>query len=119
MEDELFQLWPTSILKKKFEKHASCKRDLLEFIKFYKKKYPSGRKANENKNLYESNYDITNFAQRNKSLYNLIKFIGEGFKIVAYDKDIKLISSLKKRKLPFFEKNLKKKFKKQKYLFYK
>jgi len=85
LEDELFQLWPTSILKKKFEKHASCKRDLLEFIKFYKKKYPSGRKANENKNLYESNYDITNFAQRNKSLYNLIKFIGEGFKIVAYN----------------------------------
>ncbi len=35
----------------------------------------------------------------------------KGFKIVAYDKDIKLISSLKKRKLPFFEKNLKKNLK--------
>lgn len=85
MENELFQLWPTFILKKTFKDHNIHKDNLLEFIKFYKNKYPSGREANENKDLYESNYDITNFANENKSLYNLIEFIGEGFKIVAYN----------------------------------
>ena len=85
MENELFKLWPTLILKKKFDNHNLYKDNLLEFIKFYKKKYPVGREASENKNLYESNYDITNFVQENKSLYNLIEFIGEGFKTVAYN----------------------------------
>ncbi len=85
MENELFKLWPTLILKKTFNDHKTHKSDLLEFIKFYKEKYPSGREASENKNLYESNYDITNFVQDNGSLYSLIEFIGEGFKAVAYN----------------------------------
>ncbi len=85
MENELFKLWPTLILKKTFKDHKTHKSDLLEFIKFYKEKYPLGREASENKDLYESNYDITDFVQENRSLYSLIEFIGEGFKTVAYN----------------------------------
>lgn len=85
MKDELHQLWPTYILKKTFKDHKVYKDELLEFIKSYKKKFPLGRDGSENKNLYESNYDIANYSKKNDSLHNLIKFIGEGFKIIAHN----------------------------------
>ena len=64
MENKILDLWPTSILKKTFDEHNNCKKDLISFIDNYKKDFPNGRSGNENKNLYESNYDIFSFADK-------------------------------------------------------
>ena len=83
MENEILDLWPTSILKKTFDEHNDCKKDLISFINNYKKDFPNGRSGNENKDLYESNYDIFSFAENFSSLSKLIKFTGNGFKQIA------------------------------------
>ena len=74
MENKILDLWPTSILKKTFDEHNNCKKDLISFIDNYKKDFPNGRSGNENKDLYESNYDIFSFANSNSSLLKLIEF---------------------------------------------
>ena len=82
-ENKILDLWPTSILKKTFDAHNDCKKDLISFINDDKKDFPNGRSGNENKDLYESNYDIFSFAGNYSSLLKLIEFTGEGFKQIA------------------------------------
>ena len=79
-DDKLFQLWPTTILRKRFPDHARIKPELLRFIKAYMEGDPEGRKANENRNLYESRYDILKrYAEESPALKALGGFLGRSF----------------------------------------
>ena len=84
MEERLHTFWSTNILHKEFKQHQKVRDDLLEFVKDYKNKVPNGREGSENSNLYESKYDVTSFVERYPCLKELINFIGDGFKEVAY-----------------------------------
>ena len=84
MEERLHTFWSTNILHKEFKQHQKVRDDLLEFVKDYKNKVPNGREGSENSNLYESNYDVTSYIERYPCLKELINFIGDGFKEVAY-----------------------------------
>jgi uncharacterized protein (TIGR02466 family) len=79
-DEKLFRLWPTFVLRKQFPDHDKIKPGLLDFIGSYMEEDPEGRKANENRNLYESKYDILRrFAEKNASLKALGIFLAQSF----------------------------------------
>jgi len=78
--DKLFRLWPTTILRKRFPDHDRIKPELMGFIKAYMEADPKGRTANENRDLYESRYDILKrHAGENPALKALGSFLGQAF----------------------------------------
>jgi len=79
-DDMLFRLWPTTILRKRFPDHERMKPDLLRFIKAYMESDPEGRQANENRDLYESRYDILKrHAETSPALMSLGTFLAQSF----------------------------------------
>lgn len=45
MDDELFALWPTHILRRKFPKHEEYREDLIRFVNDYMAENPVSRSA--------------------------------------------------------------------------
>ena len=83
-DDKLFKIWPTVILRKKFPDHDRIKPGLLEFVHSYMEANPEGRKANENRDLYESQYDILKeHSARDANVRALADFLGHSFVEVA------------------------------------
>jgi len=84
MDDELFKLWPTLILRRKFPKHEECREDLLRFVDEYMAENPLSRAAVENKNLYESEYGIIpSFYGKSAAIRELTDFLCDSFISVA------------------------------------
>lgn len=84
MEDKLHSLWATKILQKRYDNHQEIKENLLKFIEDYKLEFPKGRQGSENSNLYESNYDLFSYYDKNSYIKSLVNFIGDGFKQIAF-----------------------------------
>ena len=84
IDAKLIKIWPTIILRKNFSDHHAVKPGLIDFIDGYMKANPEGRKANENRQLYESAYDILQtHSARNREVRALADFIGQSFAEVA------------------------------------
>lgn len=80
MDDELFALWPTHILRRKFPKHEECRDDLRRFVDDYMAEHPVSRSAVENKNLYESEYGIVpSFFGKSPAIRELTGFLCDSF----------------------------------------
>jgi hypothetical protein len=58
MDEELIQLWPTLILKRRFPGHDEHKASLVDFVDGYMAANPASRTAPENRDLFESDYGI-------------------------------------------------------------
>lgn len=81
---KLIRIWPTIILRKQFPRHDESKPGLMDFVHSYMEAHPDGRKANENRDLYESRYDILKqYAGENSAIRALADFIGHSFAEVA------------------------------------
>jgi hypothetical protein len=81
---QLIKIWPTIILRKKFPDHDRVKPGLLEFVQGYMAAHPEGRRANENRDLYESQYDIfKEHARSDANVRALADFLGQSFVEVA------------------------------------
>ena len=80
MPDELQSLWPTYVLRKEFADHEKLKDALMSFVKKYMAENRNTREANENRGLYESQYDIfRKYCQENDALFQLANFLAQGF----------------------------------------
>ena len=79
-EKQVLRLWPTTLMRRRFPDHDSVKPALLSFVKAYMEDHPGGRRANENRGLYESGYDILKrFADDRPALKALDSFLKKGF----------------------------------------
>jgi hypothetical protein len=84
MDDELFKLWPTHILRRKFPKHEECKEDLIRFVAEYMAENSTSRAAVENANLYESEYGIIpQFYEKSSAIRELTEFLCDSFTEIA------------------------------------
>jgi hypothetical protein len=84
MDDYLFKLWPTHILRRKFPKHEECKEDLIRFVAEYMADNPTSRAAVENSNLYESEYGIIpQFHEKSSAIRELTEFLCDSFTEIA------------------------------------
>lgn len=84
MDDELFKLWPTHILRRKFPKHEECKEGLIRFVDEYMVENPTSRSAIENTNLYESEYGIIpKFHEKSAVIREPTEFMCDSFPEVA------------------------------------
>ncbi len=90
-DSTLFKIWPTVVLRKKFPDHDSAKPGLLKFVREYMEKDLEGRKANENRGLYESRDDIfkTHF-DSDGSIRSLANFLAQSIAEVAAEANMKL-----------------------------
>jgi len=79
-EKNILRLWPTTLMRKRFASHEAVKPALLAFINSYMETHPHGRRANENRGLYESGYDILRrFADSEPAIKTLKAFLSEAF----------------------------------------
>ncbi len=79
-EKQILRLWPTTLMRRRFPDHETVKPALLSFVKTYMAEHPGGRRANENRGLYESGYDILGrFAQSDPAIGALNDFLRKAF----------------------------------------
>ena len=78
-KNNLYQFWPIVIGKFYNKEHNLIKKELIDFLKNYKKKNPKGNKQlNDenyvgNHNLYQSLYNL--HTEENNALHKVLKFI--------------------------------------------
>lgn len=58
MDQEIFELWPTLILRRRFPGHEDHRAGLLAFVDRYMTDNPESRRAAENRGVFESDYGI-------------------------------------------------------------
>ncbi len=83
-DSTLLKIWPTIILRKRFPDHDNVKPNLLKFVHEYMEEYPAGRRANENRDLYESRDDIfKSFIEKDSSIRSLANFLAQSIAEVS------------------------------------
>jgi len=81
-ENKIHKVWPIHIGEFYNPDHEEIKSDLIAYFKEYIKNKPGGRKASENYNLFESEYNL--HSQSNPTFNKLLKeFIVKGFLTMA------------------------------------
>ena len=76
-KNKIHPLWPILIGEYHNPSHQEIKNELIKFFDEYENKIKSSRKATENYNLFESQYDLHQI--ENKAFNILLNFIGQGF----------------------------------------
>ena len=81
-ENKIHKVWPIHIGEFYNPDHEEIKSDLIAYFKEYIKNKPGGRKASENYNLFESEYNL--HSQSNPTFNKLLKeFIVKEFLTMA------------------------------------
>ena len=84
-DDKIFKLWPTAILRRRFPDHERYKAELLAFTESYRTENPGSRQANENRGLYESQYDIfKRYGESVPAVGALARFLARSLAEVSY-----------------------------------
>jgi uncharacterized protein (TIGR02466 family) len=97
-QSKLHKLWPTCIGEFYNPNHNEIKDDLLNYFSDYMKKNPNSRKAGENHNLYESEYNLHTLG--NESFKKLLFFISNAILGISSEVNKSDIQNLEK---PMFQ----------------